>query len=112
MDIQLPGNRSVTKHASLASAGGTVGWVGRAFRALVLFAAAGLLVEPGVAQSKKAAAGKDADTFMPYVQLAPFVVNGKQLAISIHARSGKDRRYAETFAEEVVKVVYEGVTPE
>jgi hypothetical protein len=40
------------------------------------------------------------------------VVNGKQLAISIHARSGKDRRYAENFAEEVVKVVYESVTPE
>lgn len=50
------------------------------------------------------------DDFMPYVELAPFVVNGKQLAISIHARSEKDRRYAEEFAEKVVKVVYEGVT--
>jgi hypothetical protein len=50
------------------------------------------------------------DDFMPYVELAPFVVNGKQLTISIHARSDKDRRYAEEFAEKVVKVVYEGVT--
>lgn len=48
---------------------------------------------------------------MPYVQLAPFVVNGQQLAISIHARTGRDRRYARDFSEEVVKVVYEAVTP-
>jgi hypothetical protein len=47
---------------------------------------------------------------MPYVELAPFKVNGQQLAISIYARSKRDRRYAEGFAEEVVKVVYESVT--
>jgi hypothetical protein len=47
---------------------------------------------------------------MPYVELAPFVVNGKQFAISIHARSKGDRRYAEDFSEEVVKVIAEGVT--
>ena len=28
---------------------------------------------------------------MPFVELAPFVVNGKQLAISVYARSKGDR---------------------
>jgi hypothetical protein len=63
----------------------------------------------GQAADKKAA---PKDDFMPYVELAPFVVNGQRLAISIHARNKKDRRYAEDFAEEVVKVVNEGVTKE
>lgn len=51
------------------------------------------------------------DKFMPYVELAPFKVNGRQLSISIHARSRSDRSYAAGFAEEVVKVVCESVTP-
>lgn len=63
----------------------------------------------GQAADKKTA---PKDDFMPYVELAPFVVNGQRLAISIHARNKKDRRYAEDFAEEVVKVVNEGVTKE
>lgn len=50
------------------------------------------------------------DDFTPQVRMAPFVVSGQQLTVSIHARSGRDRRYAEAFATEVVKVVYEGVT--
>lgn len=41
------------------------------------------------------------------VQLAPFVVQGKPLSISIHARNKSDRRYAEKFADEVVEVAYE-----
>src|SRR5947209_794529 len=49
------------------------------------------------------------DRFMPSVELAPFKVNGRQLAISIHARTRGDRSYAEGFAEEVVKVVCESV---
>lgn len=52
------------------------------------------------------------DDFSPLVELAPFAVNGRQLAVSVHARSGSDRRYAEKFAEEVLKVVDEAVTPE
>lgn len=48
----------------------------------------------------------DAD-FGVDVQLAPFVVNGKPLSISIHARTKGDRRYAEKFADEVVEVAYE-----
>jgi len=71
---------------------------------LALFA----LGATGSHAATKPAAAKD--DFMPYVELAPFVVNGKQFAISIHARSKGDRRYAEDFAEEVVKVVAEGVT--
>jgi len=78
---------------------------------LLVLVTAGLLAVAGAAETKAPKSGKAAkDDFMPYVELAPFVVNGKQLAISIHARSKGDRRYAEEFAEGVVKVVYEGVT--
>ena len=41
------------------------------------------------------------------IELAPFVVQGKPLSISIHARTKGDRRYAEKFADEVVEVAYE-----
>jgi hypothetical protein len=58
------------------------------------------------------AATPPADDFSPLVKMAPFVVQGKQLTISVHARSNGDRRYAQGFAEEVIKVVYESVTPE
>lgn len=51
------------------------------------------------------------DDFSPSVKLAPFVVQGESLEVSIHARSGRDRRYAERFSEDVLKVVYEGLTP-
>lgn len=50
-------------------------------------------------------AGRDSDSeFLRSIQLAPFVVNGNRLTISIHARSASDRRYAEKFAEEVIRV--------
>ncbi len=52
------------------------------------------------------------DDFMPYVELAPFVVNGEKLSVYVHARNKADRRYAENLAEEVVKVVNEAVTKE
>ena len=81
-------------------------------RGLILLAAICLVGVAGAAEPKAAAPGKGAKDFMPFVELAPFVVNGKQLAISIYARSKGDRRYAEEFSEEVVKVVYESVTPE
>ena len=35
------------------------------------------------------------------------MVQGKSLAIDIHARTKSDRRYAEKFADEVVEVAYE-----
>jgi hypothetical protein len=41
------------------------------------------------------------------VQLAPFRVNGKPLSVSIYARTKRDRRYGEKFADEVVEVAYE-----
>lgn len=47
------------------------------------------------------------DEFSRMVRLAPFVVRGQQLAISIHARNGRDRRYAQEFAEEVIRVICE-----
>lgn len=53
------------------------------------------------------AAGKDGADFGNDIQLAPFVVNGSPLSISIHARTKADRRYAEKFADEVVEVAYE-----
>ncbi len=96
---------------TVKSSGRTIARVmSRSFRGLVLLAAAGLLAKGEAAESKANTASNGTDDFMPYVQLAPFVVNGNQLAISIYARSKRDRRYAEDFAGEVVKVVYEGVT--
>ena len=50
------------------------------------------------------------DEFSKLVKLAPLVVNGKSLAVSIYARARSDRRYGEEFSEKVVKVVYESVT--
>lgn len=59
-------------------------------------------------QAAPSKAAKDA--FMPLVTLAPFVVNGQSLAISIYARNKPDRHYGEDFAGRVTKVVYEAVT--
>jgi hypothetical protein len=68
-----------------------------------------LLLSGAVAQEQKPPSAKD--DFSPLVKLAPFVVNGQSLAISIYARTNSDRRYGEEFADGVVKVVYEAVTP-
>ena len=65
-------------------------------------AATAVAVEPALAPLPPPAAEFGAD-----VQLAPFVVKGKKLSISIHARTPADRRYAEEFAEEVVAIAYE-----
>ena len=75
---------------------------------LSLLVAKGLLLNPVFAQGEKASEAKD--DFSPLVKLAPFVVNGQSLAISIYARSNSDRRYGERFAEGVAKVIYEAVT--
>lgn len=53
------------------------------------------------------AAANSAEEFGRNVQLAPFIVRGEKIAISIHARTNSDRRYATEFAEEVVKVAFE-----
>ena len=73
---------------------------------LLLFAC--LMLNPAIAQEEKTSVAKD--EFSPLVKLAPFVVHGKSLAISIYARTSSDRRYGEEFAERVAKVVYESVT--
>ncbi|HEX2860098.1 MAG TPA: hypothetical protein VHN79_00580, partial [Lacunisphaera sp.] len=60
----------------------------------------GLLASAALAETAGGDFGKD-------IQLAPFVVNGSPLSVSIHARTKGDRRYAEKFADEVVEVAYE-----
>lgn len=69
-------------------------WLVPAVAALVLAGLAGA-TEPSNAEFGKA------------IELAPFVVQGKPLSISIHARTKGDRRYAEKFSDEVVEVAYE-----
>lgn len=53
------------------------------------------------------AAGPAGEDFGKDVQLAPFVVKGQRLSISIHARTKGDRKYAEAFAEDAVGIAYE-----
>lgn len=53
------------------------------------------------------ATDQDAGEFGKNIQLAPFVVKGEKLSISVHARTGGDRRYATDFAEDVVGIAYE-----
>ena len=77
---------------------------------LMLSFAAGLLA--GSSRFAAADAPAPKDDFMPLVKLAPFVVQGQTLNLSIHARSSRDRRYAEGFAQDVLKVAVEAVTPE
>ena len=80
----------------------------RLVRALGWLIAGTLHITQAAAQPTSAATAKD--EFSSLVKLAPFVVSGKSLAVSIYARTGSDRRYGEAFAERVVKVVYEAVT--
>lgn len=68
----------------------------------------GIFILSGVGFITTGRAAKESDSkFGDAVQLAPYVVSGKQLSISIHARTQKDRRYAEEFAEDVVEVAYQ-----
>ncbi len=75
---------------------------------LGLLLAIGLLLIPAIAQGEKATTAMD--QFSPLVKLAPFVVNGQSLAISIYARTSSDRRYGEHFAEGVARDICEAVT--
>ena len=52
--------------------------------------------------------GEESD-FLPAIQMAPFVVEGDNSSVSVHARSRRDRRYAENFAEDVVRVTYDSL---
>jgi hypothetical protein len=71
-------------------------------RSIFALSLAGLL--PGVPGLAAGPAGED---FGKDVQLAPFVVKGQKLSISIHARTKGDRNYAQDFAEEAVGIAYE-----
>lgn len=79
-------------------------------RFLLVLTAALLALAPASAKDLAPPSGVPAkkDEFSRMVTLSPFVVRGQQLAVSIHARSGRDRRYAEEFSEDVLKVIYEG----
>ena len=77
-------------------------------RWLGLLLATGLLFNPAITRGAATPAGTE--EFMPLVKLAPFVVKGRSLQISIYARTNSDRKYGEKFAGEVAKVIYESVT--
>jgi hypothetical protein len=64
----------------------------------------GGLVLPATAADTNA---PDEAEFGEDIEMAPFIVEGERLAVDIHARSRKDRRYAEGFAEKVVAVIYD-----
>lgn len=72
------------------------------FSALSWLGAAVVTSEPATAAEAAPDFGKD-------VKLAPFVVSGKKLSVSIHARTDSDRRYGEKFAEEVLEIAYHTV---
>jgi hypothetical protein len=80
----------------------------RLSRWLGLLLATGLLLDGAFAQGETAPAAKD--DFSPLVKLAPFVVNGQSLSISIYARTKSDRRYGEQFAEGVARDIFGAVT--
>lgn len=68
----------------------------------------GVLATAALAKDPAPPAGTPAkDEFSRMVKLAPFVVRGQQLSVSIHARTSRDRNYAQEFSEEVLKVIYE-----
>jgi len=112
MEIHLlNGNLVINRGGAAILRNSTWSRAGRFSRELAVTVAAGLLLAGGAAAASfTPPLDKGPVDFMPQVELAPFKVNGKQLAISIHARTKGDRRYAEDFAGEVVKVVYEAVT--
>jgi hypothetical protein len=60
-----------------------------------------------IAAGAATAAEPDTGEFGKNIQLAPFVVKGEKLSISVHARTAGDRRYATEFAEDVVGIAYE-----
>lgn len=72
------------------------------------FGCAALLPPSAAADLATVGTGEESD-FLPAIEMAPFVVEGDNSAIFVHARSRGDRRYAEKFAEEVVRVNYDAL---
>lgn len=103
-------------HAFLPSR--TTGWTESLFcpRRLWRSASLGFVVLlslcllPTQLRADDTAAKATQEEFTQLVKMAPFVVNGQSLAISIFARTKADRRYGEQFSEAVFKVVFEAVT--
>lgn len=105
--IRIPGNSSMAERPNsafhptllMATRHPSTPWL---FHNFALAAAIALTVA-----ANAGATGQTENDFGDAVQLAPFVVNGKQLSISIHARTKSDRSYAMKFAEEVVEIAYD-----
>lgn len=89
---------------SLVSANPLFNWARWISRAL---AGLGLTTAGWAAEVVPPAGTPPKDEFSRLVKLEPFVVRGKQLSISIHSRSGRDRSYALGFAEEVISIAHE-----
>lgn len=101
MPSHSPKDKYQNSHSTAPLAGTFLSW-------LCLLIAIGLPFGSVRAQEPAGQASKD--EFSSLVKMAPFVVNGQPLSISVYARSRSDRRYGEQFSEEVFKVVYETVT--
>ena len=73
-----------------------------------VFCACGAFIVIAVTNAWAAATlpSQTAPEFGKDVHLAPFVVNGKKIAVAIHARTDSDRRYGEKFAAEVLEIAY------
>lgn len=73
-----------------------------------IFAFIGALCLSATASGSIATAGTGEESdFLPAIEMSPFVVEGDNSAIFVHARSRGDRRYAEKFADQVVSVTYD-----
>ena len=80
----------------------------RFFTSAFALGCAALLHPSAVAEIATTGTGEESD-FLPAIEMAPFVVQGDNSAIFVHARSRGDRRYAENFAEDVVQVNYDAL---
>lgn len=77
---------------------------------IIRFAFVGLaLAAPAWVQALPTAKTGEESDFLPAIEMAPFVVEGDNSAIFVHARSRGDRRYAEKFAEQVMSVTFDSL---
>lgn len=94
------------RHFNASGIGGKM--FGCGLSAMVFSLALSALFTPARASEKTASA--TSEEFASLVKMAPFVVKGQPLAISIYARSKGDRRYGEQFSEGVFQVVFQTIT--
>jgi hypothetical protein len=82
-------------------------WLTQSFLWHALLLALCLLALPLKAEEPASKAEKE---FSELVRMAPLVVKGQPLSLSIFARNRSDRHYGEKFAEEVIQVASETIT--